>query len=40
MQDLLYVGRAKATILITLRELAIFLPETVQEHDLQNSVSR
>jgi hypothetical protein len=38
MQDLLYSGGNKAEILITLRELVQFSPESVQEHDLQNSV--
>jgi serine/threonine protein kinase len=38
MQELLYAGGTKAELLITLRELAINLPDTINEHDLQNSV--
>jgi hypothetical protein len=38
MQDLLYNGSNHTEILVTLRELAEFSPEVIQDNDLQNSV--
>jgi hypothetical protein len=38
MQDLLYGGSNRTEILVTLRELAEFSPNTIQDNDLQNSV--
>jgi hypothetical protein len=38
MQDLVYSDGHRSEILITLRELALYSPDTIQEHDLQNSI--